>query len=73
MRLVESRPRGLRPLLQRGREPDAVVHPALPLGPLERAGHPPPRGRVLRARLLRGERGPGRGGARGDRGPTRPS
>ena len=28
------RPRGLRPLLQRLREPDAVVHPALPLGPV---------------------------------------
>ena len=36
-----ERPRRLRPLLQRGREPDAVVHPALPLGPLERARHPP--------------------------------
>ena len=33
-------PRGLRPLLQRDREPDPLVHPALPLGPLERAGHP---------------------------------
>ena len=44
IRLVESRPGGLRPLLQRGREPDAVVHPALPVGPLERAGHPPARG-----------------------------
>ena len=43
------RPGRLRPLLQRGREPDAVVHPALPLGPLERARHPPPRGRGLRA------------------------
>ena len=36
-----ARRRGLRPLLQRHRQPDAVVHPALPLGPLERAGHPP--------------------------------
>ena len=35
------RPGRLRPLLQRHREPDAVVHPALPLGPLERPGHPP--------------------------------
>ena len=29
----EQRPRGLRPLLQRGGQPDAVVHPALPVGP----------------------------------------
>ena len=35
--LVESDPRRLRPLLQRDREPDPVVHPALPVGPLERA------------------------------------
>ena len=52
VKLVDERPRGLRPLLQRRGEPDAVVHPALPLGPLERARHPPPRGRGLRARLL---------------------
>ncbi len=32
---------GLRPLLQRDREPDPLVHPALSLGPLERPGHPP--------------------------------
>ena len=41
VRLVVSDDRGLRPLLQRLREPDAVVHPALPLGPVQRAGHPP--------------------------------
>ena len=40
-----ERPRGLRPLLQRRGQPDAVVHPALPLGPLERPGHPPARDR----------------------------
>ena len=34
------RRRGVRALLQRHREPDPVVHPALPVGPLERAGHP---------------------------------
>ena len=50
---VESDPDAYDALLQRRRQPDAVVHPALPLGPLERAGHPPPRGRGLRARLLR--------------------
>ena len=32
-----ERPRCVRPLLQRVRQPDAVVHPALPVGPLERA------------------------------------
>ena len=31
------RPRGLRPLLQHLRQPDAVVHPALPLGPVSNA------------------------------------
>ena len=41
-----ERRRGLRPLLQRDREPDPVVHPALPLGPLERARHPPRGGRT---------------------------
>ena len=46
-----ERPRGLRPLLQRDRQPDAVVHPALPLGPLQRAGHPPRGGRRLGVRL----------------------
>ena len=62
------RPRGLRPLLQHLRQPDALVHPALPLGPEQRAGHPPARGRGLRVRLQRRQRGPRRGGARGDRG-----
>ena len=67
--------RRLRPLLQRDREPDAVVHPALPLGPLERPRHPPLGGRVLRGGLPGRERGPrprrprggrGRGGDRRD-------
>ena len=62
------RPRRLRPLLQHLRQPDAVVHPALPLGPLQRAGHPPPRGRGVRVRLQRRQRGPRRGRDRGDRG-----
>ena len=61
----------LRPLLQRGREPDAVVHPALPLGPLQRPGHPQAGDRGLRERLRGGEQGPGRRGARGGRA-TRP-
>ena len=61
-------PRRLRPLLQHHREPDAVVHPALPVGPLERAGHPPQRDRGVRVRLQRGQRGPGAGGDGGDRG-----
>ena len=52
IRLVESDPDAYDALLQRRREPDAVVHPALPLGPLERAGHPPARGRRLREGLL---------------------
>ena len=68
IRLVDERPGRLRPLLQRGREPDAVVHPALPVGPLERAGHPQARGGGVRGRLLRGERGPRARGARGGRG-----
>ena len=50
MRLVESDPDAYDALLQRGREPDAVVHPALPLGPLERARHPPARGRTPTSR-----------------------
>ena len=44
-RLLRGRPRRLRPgrlrpLLQRHRQPAALVHAALPVGPLERAGHP---------------------------------
>ena len=39
--LRRVRRRGLRPLLQHLRQPDALVHPALPLGPEQRAGHPP--------------------------------
>ena len=46
-----QRPRGLRPLLQRDRQPDAVVHPALPLGPLERPRRPPGGARRLGLRL----------------------
>ena len=65
------RPRGLRPLLQHLRQPDAVVHPALPLGPLQRAGHPPQRGRGVRVRLQRRQRGPGARRRRGDRGRRR--
>ena len=61
------RPRRLRPVLQHHREPDAVVHPALPVGPLQRAGHPPQRDRGVRVRLQRGQRGPGAGGDGGDR------
>ncbi len=34
------RPRDLRPLLQHRRQPDAVVHPALPLGPGPAPRHP---------------------------------
>ena len=49
--LRRVRRRGLRPLLQHHRQPDALVHPALPLGPEQRAGHPPPRGRGLRGGL----------------------
>ena len=64
--LRRVRRRGLRPLLQHHRQPDAVVHPALPLGPQQRAGHPPPRGRGLRARLPGGQPRP-----RGRRASTR--
>ena len=62
------RPRRLRPLLQHHRQPDAVVHPALPVGSVQRARHPPQRDRGVRVRLQRGQRGPGAGGAGGDRG-----
>ena len=65
--LRRVRPRGLRPLLQHLRQPDALVHPALPVGPEQRAGHPPPRGRGVRVRLQRRQRGPRRGRAGGDR------
>ena len=68
IRLVESDPDGLRAVLQRGGQPDAVVHPALPVGPVERAGHPPVGGGRLRGRLLRGEPRPGGCRAGGDRG-----
>ena len=49
--LHRVRRRGLRPLLQHHRQPDALVHPALPLGPEQRAGHPPARGGGLQAGL----------------------
>ena len=69
------RSRGLRRLLQRHRQPAALVHPALPLGPLQRSRHPR-RGEVrlgvrLQGRQRRHRRrgdAPGRGprGAAGD-------
>ena len=64
-----QRPRGLRPLLQRDRQPDPLVHPALPLGPLQRAGHPPGGARRLGLRLPGGQPRHRRGGAGPDRGP----
>ena len=66
--LVESDPDAYDALLQRDREPDPVVHPALPVGPLERPGHPPGGGGRV-GRGLRGrEPGPRRGGHPHDRG-----
>ncbi len=68
------RPGRLRPLLQRRRQPDAVVHPALPVGPVERSGHPPRGDRGVRVRLQRRQRRPRRGRhrrARGQRGTGR--
>ncbi|CAA9550468.1 MAG: Alpha,alpha-trehalose-phosphate synthase [UDP-forming], partial [uncultured Thermoleophilia bacterium] len=65
------RPRGLRPLLQRRGQSHAVVHPALPLGPVERSGRAPQRGRGLRVRLQRRQRGPGARRHRRDRGGRR--
>ncbi len=65
-----ERPACIRPLLQRVRQPDAVVHPALPVGPVQRTGHPAGGDRGLRVRVQRRQRGPraGRGGgARGGR------
>ncbi len=64
-----QRPAGLRPLLQRDRQPDPLVHPALPLGPLQRAGHPPGGARRLGLRLPGGQPRHRRGGAEPDRGP----
>ena len=52
---------GLRPLLQHRRQPDALVHPALPLGPEQRARHPAPRGRGVRRGLQRRQPGPREG------------
>ena len=72
--LRRVRRRGLRPLLQHHRQPDALVHPALPLGPEQRAGHPPARGGRLRAGLPGRQPRPRRGRHRRDRGPaTSPS
>ena len=51
----------------RSSQPDAVVHPALPVGPVQRPGHPHPRGRGLRLRLQARQRGHGRRRGRGDR------
>ena len=65
------RRRGLRPLLQHHRQPDALVHPALPLGPEQRAGHPPPRGRGLQAGLPGRQPRPRGRRHRRDRGPGR--
>ncbi|CAA9480775.1 MAG: Alpha,alpha-trehalose-phosphate synthase [UDP-forming], partial [uncultured Solirubrobacteraceae bacterium] len=58
----------LQRLLQHHRQPDALVHPALPLGPEQRARHPLRGGRGLRPRLPGGQPGPRRRRARGDRG-----
>ncbi len=75
-----DRPRDAPQLLQRGREPDAVVHPALPLGPEQRAGHPPRGARRLGERLpgcqqpvrRRGQPGAGRGPEPGRHAPRLP-
>ena len=65
------RPRGVRPLLQRLREPDAVVHPPLPVGArvgaVGRSQRAPGLGRGLRPGQP-GLRRRGRGGARAGRG-----
>ena len=63
-----ERPAGLRLVLQRVREPDAVVHPALPVGPVQRARHPARGDRGIRVRLQRRQRGPRAGRGGGDRG-----
>ena len=62
-----QRRRRLRPLLQRDRQPDPLVRPALPLGPLQRAGHPPAGARRLGLRLPGGQSRHRRRGARPDR------
>ena len=51
LRLVAHDPHGVRPVLQRRLEPDAVVRPALPLGPPERAEHRPGAATRLDGRL----------------------
>ena len=66
-----ERPGRLRRLLQRLRQPDAVVHPALPLGPLERTRHPARGDRRFRLRLQERQRGPRAGGGGGARGHPR--
>ena len=62
------RRRRLRELLQHDRQPDPLVHPALPLGPLERAGHPPGGARRLGLRLPGGQPGHRARGPAPDRG-----
>ena len=62
-----DRPRDVQPVLQRGREPDALVHPALPVGPQQRAGRAPRGARRLGPRLPRRQPGVRRGGQPGAR------
>ena len=66
--LVESDAVGLRPLLQRDRQPDPLVHPALPLGPLQRPRHPPGGAGRLGLRLPDGQPRHRRRGPAADRG-----
>ena len=61
----------LRPVLQRDRKPHPLVHPALPLGPLQRPGHPPGGGRGLGVRLQGRQRRSREGHPGGDRGRCR--
>ena len=69
--MVASEPDRLRPLLQRDRQPDPLVHPALPLGPLQRPGHPPGGDRGLGGGIQGRQRRHRRGGAARHRGPGR--
>ena len=64
-----QRRRRIRPLLQRDRQPDPLVHPALPLGPLQRARHPSRGARRLGQRLPGGQPRHRDRRARPDRGP----
>ena len=63
--LRDDRRRDVPRLLQRGRQPHALVHPALPLGPEQRARHPPRGADGLEARLPGRQPGVRRGGQRG--------